>query len=228
MAVAFALLLSSFSAHARFTQADRWQGQNRQPITLNKYVYANANPVNYTDPTGHYASLSEANAVNTISNILRETQMNVGFSILDAHDRGKNGSGNEYIKDEVRGILIGAAIGLLLPPILSSAGKAVADRLGSTSKLYRLAKTGAIVADELAELLEVWDKASFSTLEDSIVYHADKHFSGDIIGMLRKASNFNTRGARKIRHSDGSIRYQKGNGEYIMKRDGKIISYGYN
>jgi len=101
-------------------------------------------------------------------------------------------------------------------------------KVASTYIRDGLAKTGAIVADELAELLEVWDKASFSTLEDSIVYHADKHFSGDIIGMLRKASNFNTRGARKIRHSDGSIRYQKGNGEYIMKRDGKIISYGYN
>ena len=48
------VLLSPFSAHGRFVQADKWMGADQQPITLNKYVYANADPVNGTDPSGQF------------------------------------------------------------------------------------------------------------------------------------------------------------------------------
>ena len=36
-----------------FTQQDTWRGRSREPITLHKYVYANADPVNGRDPSGH-------------------------------------------------------------------------------------------------------------------------------------------------------------------------------
>lgn len=32
---------------------DTWMGINKQPITLNKYLYAHADPVKYTDPSGY-------------------------------------------------------------------------------------------------------------------------------------------------------------------------------
>ncbi|MBL4827259.1 MAG: RHS repeat-associated core domain-containing protein [Spongiibacteraceae bacterium] len=38
----------------RFTQQDTWMGNNHDPITLHKYLYANADPVNYIDPTGDF------------------------------------------------------------------------------------------------------------------------------------------------------------------------------
>lgn len=38
----------------RFTQQDTWMGLNFDPITLHKYLYANADPVSYIDPTGNY------------------------------------------------------------------------------------------------------------------------------------------------------------------------------
>lgn len=38
----------------RFTQMDTWMGDNQDPITLHKYAYGNADPVNYTDPTGNF------------------------------------------------------------------------------------------------------------------------------------------------------------------------------
>uniref|UniRef100_UPI00404AA4EF RHS repeat-associated core domain-containing protein n=1 Tax=Gallaecimonas sp. GXIMD4217 TaxID=3131927 RepID=UPI00404AA4EF len=42
-------------ASGRFTQQDRWMGNETSPITLQKYLYANTDPVNNTDPTGRFA-----------------------------------------------------------------------------------------------------------------------------------------------------------------------------
>ncbi|MCG8672430.1 MAG: EndoU domain-containing protein [Pseudomonadales bacterium] len=33
---------------------DTWAGVNAQPISLNKYLYTNGDPVNYTDPSGNF------------------------------------------------------------------------------------------------------------------------------------------------------------------------------
>ncbi len=42
----------------RFTQMDEWQGTQSTPITLNNYLYADADPVNRTDPSGYFALLA--------------------------------------------------------------------------------------------------------------------------------------------------------------------------
>ena len=39
-------------AQGRFVSKDTWQGDYNNPITLAKWLYANANPVKYTDPSG--------------------------------------------------------------------------------------------------------------------------------------------------------------------------------
>ena len=36
----------------RFISRDTWSGDNQNPITLNRWVYANANPLSFVDPTG--------------------------------------------------------------------------------------------------------------------------------------------------------------------------------
>ena len=41
-------------AQGRFLTADTWAGNYRQPLTLNKWLYTNGNPANFTDPSGHF------------------------------------------------------------------------------------------------------------------------------------------------------------------------------
>ncbi|WP_416309774.1 RHS repeat domain-containing protein [Spirulina sp. 06S082] len=43
----------------RFTRRDTYEGNNFDPITLHKYLYAGANPINYIDSSGFIASLAE-------------------------------------------------------------------------------------------------------------------------------------------------------------------------
>src|SRR5690606_21633836 len=38
----------------RFLTKDTWGGQANQPATLNRWNYVEGNPINYTDPSGHY------------------------------------------------------------------------------------------------------------------------------------------------------------------------------
>jgi len=42
-------------SQGRFLTADSWAGNYRQPLTLNKWLYTNGNPANFTDPSGHFA-----------------------------------------------------------------------------------------------------------------------------------------------------------------------------
>ncbi|MBP0036040.1 MAG: hypothetical protein J7524_23235, partial [Roseofilum sp. Belize BBD 4] len=48
-----------------------------EPVTLNKYLYGNGNPVSYTDPSGLF-SIGELNAANSIANILNQIQFDNG------------------------------------------------------------------------------------------------------------------------------------------------------
>ena len=52
------------SGNGRFLTKDTWVGDAYMPITYNKWTYANANPIIYTDPSGH-CSWTENNRINT-------------------------------------------------------------------------------------------------------------------------------------------------------------------
>ncbi|MCP3663237.1 MAG: hypothetical protein GY696_12205, partial [Gammaproteobacteria bacterium] len=67
----------------RFTQMDSFQGVLTEPLTLHKYLYANADPVNSIDPSGKFGLVSFGVA-NNIRHTLTEMQVTVGTSILDA------------------------------------------------------------------------------------------------------------------------------------------------
>ena len=82
---------------------------------------------------------------------------------------------------------------------------------------------------EAKKLVARWEKGTFSTLRGSILYHWQKHMPGtDVWTYLRKAAAFNKKGAVRKLVDDGIIRYERKSGEYLMEREGKIVSYGIN
>ncbi|WP_049722685.1 choice-of-anchor A family protein [Gilvimarinus polysaccharolyticus] len=64
----------------RFTQMDTWMGRSQDPVTLHKYLYANTDPVNFTDPSGRFG-IGGFSASSTIQGVL--TTINVAGSVYD-------------------------------------------------------------------------------------------------------------------------------------------------
>ena len=99
----------------------------------------------------------------------------------------------------------------------------IATGLGETAQIAKL------TLSEAKTLMKLWGKGSFKNRAESIRYHANEHGGGDYVKYLRKAANFNFRRARSTGvRMDGSIKYTRPNGEYIIMRDGLTISYGKN
>jgi len=55
------------NATGRFWTADTVEGQEQQPLTLHKYLYADANPVDGTDPSGNQDSIAELGVEESVS-----------------------------------------------------------------------------------------------------------------------------------------------------------------
>jgi len=60
------------SEMGRFTTSDKWNGLDNMPLTLQKYLYVNGNPINRTDPSG-YTDLITLSYTITLFNTLINT-----------------------------------------------------------------------------------------------------------------------------------------------------------
>jgi len=88
---------------------------------------------------------------------------------------------------------------------------------------------------ELQQYLLEWEAGTYSSVAQSVLHHAERK-GFDPLRYLRKAHNFNTRGARRVPksgyRSDGSAVYRKANGFLIVRPDQygieKIVTYGIN
>jgi RHS repeat-associated protein len=81
--------------NGRFSRMDSWGGDNNKPITLNKYIYGNANPVIYIDPNGKFGLIEAFAAVSAMS-ILATSAM--GYYSVPGIPR--------YLNNEERAFLI--------------------------------------------------------------------------------------------------------------------------
>ncbi|NJL55787.1 RHS repeat-associated core domain-containing protein [bacterium] len=66
----------------RFTRRDTWEGNHSNPITLNKHIYANADPANFVDPSG-LAALGELALSNKWGATL--AAMSFGLAVGNSH-----------------------------------------------------------------------------------------------------------------------------------------------
>jgi len=87
-------------------------GNNQDPVTLHKYLYANADPVTYTDPTGNFSMGSMMSAIGTIG-----TLAGVGYTSYDITSMFISGSDEVTAKDVGGAILLGLIGNKILKPI---------------------------------------------------------------------------------------------------------------
>lgn len=78
--ITFILTLMTTNTHARFTQADTYLGEQSEPLTLNKYLYAGSAPTYFTDPSGYFF-IGEQNAVHSAQSQLL-TASNASATVL--------------------------------------------------------------------------------------------------------------------------------------------------
>lgn len=95
----------------RFTQMDIFQGFVGDPSSLHKYTYANANPMAYRDPSGHFTLTNLSTVVNIIG--AGSTAIHAGFRIAEGDYKG---AAYEVARD-VAFWGLGAGVGRLVAPL---------------------------------------------------------------------------------------------------------------
>ena len=107
-----------------FISMDSYQGSLYDPVSLHKYLYANANPVMYTDPSGYFSlaecsittsiqsTLNSIHQINSLRNIMKwanamttiyDTAMEIRHVIL----------GEESVADVIGALLKGVVVGFM-------------------------------------------------------------------------------------------------------------------
>ena len=64
-------------ADARFMSRDTWAGDYNSPLSLNRWMYVEGNPVNYADPTGHISEGYQARKADLIVEKLKSYNVHV-------------------------------------------------------------------------------------------------------------------------------------------------------
>ena len=114
---------------ATFTSMDSYAGNIYDPASLHRYLYANANPVKYTDPSGHSPLVSLTTSVrclvmNDVTKILctmavMSGLINMGLKALRQGynnlfcDANEDFDVRDYIESFVEGLVGGALLGTL-------------------------------------------------------------------------------------------------------------------
>ena len=77
-----------------FTSMDTYAGSVFDPVSLHKYLYANANPITYSDPSGNSADINSLNAgmtgfaILSVSDVIADLSiMAIGYTLIHSLKR---------------------------------------------------------------------------------------------------------------------------------------------
>ena len=87
----------------RFSQMDIWVGQIQDPVTLHKFIYANADPIENVDPSGHapFSPVFGRRVEKWACAQYAEDHSNDLFECGKGQFVGKDYSGNAYLKPDI-------------------------------------------------------------------------------------------------------------------------------
>ena len=101
-----------------FTSMDTYEGTTSDPNSLHKYLYANADPVSYTDPSGHSFAMVQTIICTGIMNVLNHSDAIITMGMINSTITGAMltlmGCPDDVVlKGMVEGFVVGAFLGAL-------------------------------------------------------------------------------------------------------------------
>ena len=137
----------------RFTQQDSYMGNNQDPVTLHKYLYANANPSNMIDPSGNVSMLS-LTATIAMDSVL------IGLRAYGAYQTASdiyNGEWESLAEDMVLSMVGGKLIG------------AVYDRLSQFRVMQNMGRQFQRTIDRLRCMFNSFDGTTLVATENGLI-----------------------------------------------------------
>ncbi|MGH9900360.1 MAG: RHS repeat-associated core domain-containing protein, partial [Pyrinomonadaceae bacterium] len=128
-------------ATGRFQTMDRYEGSAFEPASLHKYLYANSDPVNNIDPTGHF-TISSAMVSFAVHSVLISLAISIPLRALEAALKVQAGMNlGAAIQEAAIGVAFDAALGLVLGGVLSQAPRLVQIRsVAQSIQAFRAAR----------------------------------------------------------------------------------------
>lgn len=171
----------------RFTRRDTYEGRIFEPITLHKYLYGNANPVIYTDPSGYFSLLETLQAINwPLVGYSAAFGAGVGATVSGAlsltADLMTGGTLSSAARAFAAGAWNGARRGALGGIIIAVSGPGIAGLLGGGALGGAGAGGTASGGSEL--IIQAFDYLTGETKEFSLGAIAYATASGVVIGGL--------------------------------------------
>ena len=137
----------------RFVTLDTDEGQQEDPLSLHKYLYCQANPVNMVDPTGRDGSYVETLSATMIQGALYSMGISAPFRGYTAVKRFQAGADLASVAyDFSIGELTDAAVGAALPGLFS-----VGSRIAPIARIFQ---AGGQVVGRAAD--SVWNLGSIA------------------------------------------------------------------
>ncbi len=128
----------------RFLTMDSYEGSPFDPLSLHKYLYANANPVGNVDPSGNFSvSIAGFSVSFSIHAILINLGISILFRALEAAINVANGmSLGAAIFDAAVGVAFDTTIGLVLGGVLAQAPRLIKIRaIAQSLAAFRAARS---------------------------------------------------------------------------------------